>query len=146
MPNAKLAQEILDQITQNPDSFNMGTWFDGVFELTPNEPVTCGTTLCVGGWAVHLSGWTLTLAPTGDESYYDDRAGDEQLGPVCVKDGETQFVSVVAKELLGLDDVGLFYNPPRCAIGMLRQIAAGQQPDHSQCTHPEPQPFRYQEA
>lgn len=44
--NIDLLKKVLKQITEDPDSHDQGEW-----EIqTP-----CGTTRCVGGWALHLS-------------------------------------------------------------------------------------------
>jgi hypothetical protein len=42
-PNAELAYAVLDQIDAHPETWNQATW-------------DCGTSACIAGWAVRLSG------------------------------------------------------------------------------------------
>lgn len=105
MPNAQLAQQILEQIAANPDSFDMGTWNTGE-DAIPGEPIACGTTLCVAGWAAYLTGWHV-------------------FGGSAFKDGIHQSVEYVALKALDLPDVFLFYTSEDVATEMLQQIIDG---------------------
>ncbi|MGY5104541.1 hypothetical protein [Streptomyces sp. 900105245] len=66
MPHAGLAARILHAITEHPEHYDQGHWFHGVDTLHPGDQLTdgtldCGTTLCIAGYATHLTGHTLTL-------------------------------------------------------------------------------------
>ena len=47
-----LAERVRDQIVQHPESHNQKVWV---------QQTSCGTTACVAGWAVLLSGATVVL-------------------------------------------------------------------------------------
>lgn len=48
--NIPLFQKILDKITEAPASYDQGTWMD------QSDEAPCGSTGCIAGWAVVLSG------------------------------------------------------------------------------------------
>lgn len=81
---AEVAAAILDMIEQYPRQFDTSTWFyrSGDSVLAPHESAGCGTTMCVAGWAAHLTGWTLrgSLAEKGSHVVYIEAAGREALG------------------------------------------------------------------
>jgi hypothetical protein len=74
--------------------------------LIPEQEPDCGTTLCVAGWAAHVTGWTLL----------DD-------GVDGSRDGVRRDIEAIAQEALGLTFANLFYGTPDDAIEGLRQIA-----------------------
>ncbi|MER6853775.1 hypothetical protein AB0A81_38750 [Streptomyces flaveolus] len=63
MPNADLAARIRTHIAEYPEHHDQEAWLSGADVLHPeddlNSPDHCGTTLCVAGYAVHLTGHTL---------------------------------------------------------------------------------------
>lgn len=66
MPNAALARSVLDRIIASPDQCDQSTWLDGgAPQLAHDQVPVCGTTLCVGGWAAHFAGYTLSQNGTG---------------------------------------------------------------------------------
>ncbi|MFB7596919.1 hypothetical protein [Streptomyces sp. NPDC056160] len=108
---AKVAAAILDAIDYEPAAFNMGTWATlPTGKLKPGEEIQCGTTMCVAGWAAHLTGHTLQ--------------SDEDNGVIAVTaDGRERDVEEVAAEALGLDDTGMFWDTASDARAQLRTIA-----------------------
>jgi hypothetical protein len=118
---AEVAAAVLDAIEARPDTLYMKTWATlptGV--LRPGDELQCGTTMCIAGWAAHLTGYTL-------------RREAEDVGIYAEKDGHKYEVENVAIEALGLDDTELFWMAAESALVLLRQIAgregAGAQPD-----------------
>lgn len=110
---AAVAAAVLDAIALHPGSLHMGSWAslpDG--DLAPGDPVQCGTTMCIAGWAAHLTGYTLC-------------ADDEDPGVYAFKDGEEHEVEDVGTAALGLDHTtkGLFWLPASAALAALREIA-----------------------
>lgn len=122
MPNHQLARKILDAIDQHPDNFDMADWFtryDGNVTLRPTEDVvSCNTTLCVAGWAAHLSGYTLI------NRMVDDADGQPETEIIASKDGIERDLPAVALELLGLESNALFYTDEDGAREWLGNIAA----------------------
>lgn len=59
--NRDLLRSVRDRIQEKPKAFNMDTWYEvpgvGVPEIYPETPV-CGSTACIAGWTVFLSGIT----------------------------------------------------------------------------------------
>lgn len=126
MTSTDLAQRILDQITQHPDNFSMDSWFyrpGNNEELPSDAPVECGTTMCIAGWAAHLSGWTLV-----HHIEYEDIAAEQEGegGEVIViaeKEGEeSRDIVLLAKELLGLAQDDLFYGSNEGALERLQAL------------------------
>lgn len=129
MPNAALAQKILDAIELDEAMFNMATWaaplcddegdvLPGFKEaLKPDDnPVDCGTTLCVAGWAMHFTGWTLfpSAATVSRPVHSSGRFGDGH--------------EIEGREALGITkyDAGiLFYVSEDEAKDALKQLADG---------------------
>ncbi|MGW6292460.1 hypothetical protein [Streptomyces sp. NPDC055058] len=106
---AAVATAVLEAVQNRPHALNMNAWYDDPDErpLAPQDAPGCNTTLCVAGWAAHLTGWTL------------------HTGSVWVeKDGHMELIETVAREALGLDSNGLFYTNSATAISVLRDIAA----------------------
>ncbi|MFF9097593.1 hypothetical protein ACF1AX_31280 [Streptomyces sp. NPDC014802] len=104
---AQLAAAILDAIEAKPEAFDMTTWFSSRGPLMPDEEPDCCTTMCIAGWAAHLSGWTL------DES-------------CAVKPGARRWIEDAAADALGHDLVNttnLFWLPPDDALEVLRELA-----------------------
>ncbi|KOT51163.1 MULTISPECIES: hypothetical protein [Streptomyces] len=91
-PNADLAARIRTEITERPEHHDQHYWFEGVDTLLPTDDLLdgaleCGTTLCVAGYAAHLSGYALA-------------------GSKAFKPGQTssyRYIRFVAQEKLGLD-------------------------------------------
>lgn len=102
----ELAQKILDQITEHPETHDQDTW-ENVFG-------ECGTTYCIAGWAVAFN-----ARSTEDRSTYQARIllADEL--------GLTAHWSTLGQELLGLDDQeaeDLFYSGTEEAPAMLAEL------------------------
>lgn len=125
MPNADLAARILHAITEHPEHYDQGHLFHGVETLHPGDQLTdgaldCGTTLCIAGYATHLTGHTLTLT---------DAIHDE--GVTARKPGHppTPVFEAARDELqLTEDDAAwLFWGArtPAQARAALQQLAAG---------------------
>lgn len=89
---AELATEILAAIEREPLAFSMYSWVraDDPEEhpvLLPEEsPASCGTTLCVAGWAMHLSGYKVDtvigayINPGNHHRYHMEPKAAELLG------------------------------------------------------------------
>ncbi|MGP3950840.1 hypothetical protein [Streptomyces sp. 7N604] len=125
MPNAELAARILREITERPDHYDQTHWLDGVDILLPAEDLTggvlsCGTTLCVAGFAAHLTGHTIAVE-------FDDE--DECV--VASKPGRpATLVNTAARAELALtesDAAWLFWGTrtPAQVHAALGQLAAG---------------------
>ncbi|MER6409359.1 hypothetical protein ABT269_39235 [Streptomyces viridosporus] len=120
MPSAELAARILRALTDHPDHYDQTNWLQGVDVLQPTDTLTdgaldCGTTLCVAGFAAHLTGYTLTAAVRT----LAHRPGHP---PAPVRN--------VARDELGLTDSDadwLFWGArrPEHARAALRQLADG---------------------
>ncbi|MFF2094820.1 hypothetical protein [Streptomyces sp. NPDC058202] len=106
---AQVADAVLDAIEANPAAFDMATWFwprGPRRTLLPEQTPECGTTMCIAGWAAHLTGWTLLS---------DGLSGS--------RDGVTEDVADIAAEALGLTMHNIFYDSADEAIECLREIA-----------------------
>ncbi|MGP3953470.1 hypothetical protein [Streptomyces sp. 7N604] len=122
MPNAELAARILHEITERPQHHDQSYWIDGVDVLLPTDDLTtgtldCGTTLCVAGFAAHLTDYTVVF--------------DADLLVVAHKPGHSAtLVDHVARAELGLtasDAAWLFEarRTPAEVHNALSQLAAG---------------------
>lgn len=78
-PNAELAYKVLDHIDANPNEWKQSTW-------------QCGSAACFAGWAIRLSGGTLSERPIPDVV----KGPEELIGLV---------VDEAAYRVLGIDDV-----------------------------------------
>lgn len=105
---AQVAGAVLDAIEARPEAFNMSAWFSHPRSrsLKPEQEPRCGTTLCVAGWAAHVTGWHL---------HADGVTGS--------KDGAARDIQAIAQKALGLTYPNLFYGTADDAIEGLRQIA-----------------------
>ncbi|WP_432169089.1 hypothetical protein [Streptomyces sp. 1222.5] len=106
---AEVAAAVLDAIATNPHALDMGTWFwprGASKTLAPEQEPPCGTTMCIAGWAAHLTGWTLL--------------SDGMNGR---KDGVTRGIEDIALDALGLTFTNIFYDAADEAIEGLREIA-----------------------
>lgn len=87
-PNIELLGRVIAQITEHPESWDQAQWWD-----------SCGTSGCIAGWAVHLSGEAV----------------------------DTDSIAARARELLGLDNDALFSADNTLdAIKVWRQVLAGE--------------------
>lgn len=100
MPNAVLARQIYDQITEFPESHNQLLW---------GKKTECGTVCCVAGHAGLITG----------EAYFDG------WGNIVAKHFMT--INGMAQDLLGIDDrlaTFLFYvTDNEGAVSVMRQLA-----------------------
>ncbi|MGW3152740.1 hypothetical protein [Streptomyces sp. NPDC001089] len=105
---AAVAAAVLDAIEAHPKAFDMVTWYwpRARHTLPPEHTPSCGTTMCVAGWAAHLTGWA--LLPDGVSAS---------------KAGDTREIEDIAQDALGLTFTNLFYGAADNAIEGLRQIA-----------------------
>lgn len=69
MSNAQLLHQVADAIEAEPEHFAMNWWvkapaeatdsacdpYDSVLLTKPKKIHKCGTTACIGGWAIHLA-------------------------------------------------------------------------------------------
>jgi len=83
MDNPRLGRKVLDFVTAHRDQFDMGAW-----GYTSHA---CGTTGCLAGWAMILSGYTLAVNQSSGAETFRRPDGSE----VSDEGGEAQ-------ELLGL--------------------------------------------
>ncbi|MEU5297804.1 hypothetical protein [Streptomyces umbrinus] len=104
---AEVAAAVLDAIDTHPEAFDMTSWLftpDGR-SLAPETEPSCGTTMCGGGWAAHVTGWTL-----GTRRY-------------ASKGGVDRLTEEVAAEALDLPDTALFHGTAEALLTRLREIA-----------------------
>lgn len=131
---AEVAAAVLDGIENYPGSFDMENWarLTDIDALQPDRAPTCGTAMCVAGWAAHVTGWTLVDAPYNDDQDEEpvlitDSQGLTSLEFVTVyakKDGVNRLISDVARDALGLTQPQTFWHArPAVALQRLRQIA-----------------------
>ena len=76
-----------------------GTWWEVEVDVANaqqdmNDPL-CGTAMCFAGKVAYDAGWTPILSEQDGEYRYADEA---------TKNGVTQSISIVAQDLLGIDD------------------------------------------
>ncbi|WP_331731990.1 hypothetical protein OG613_47265 (plasmid) [Streptomyces sp. NBC_00015] len=125
MPDAVLAARIRTELLKSPEHHDQSFYLDGVRLLTPEGDLTdglrdCGTTLCVAGYAAHLTGHTIEVL---------DEAVNEPV--IAYREGEApRLVSVVAQAELGLsgDDAAWLFWGRRSreeVLAALGQLADG---------------------
>jgi hypothetical protein len=113
MENKELGRLVIKQAEAFPESFYMGTWA----RETP-----CGTTACIAGHALLLSGYSVQFRPMmllSGEVFPDKRA--VFLDP----EGEVVICPQEARRLLGLslqEENSLFYADEESAIARLREL------------------------
>jgi len=99
--NVEMFDRVADAIEAAPEQYSQQVYgLEG----------PCGTMYCVAGWAAHLAGWEPTLRRKVVNGIWVD-SSDEHSYITVQKDGTKQFVSVVARKLLGLtkkEDYALF--------------------------------------
>jgi hypothetical protein len=121
----ELAAEILLQ-AEKGEHFNMSRWWSSehleerLFFPAARQELDCGTTMCVAGWALHLTGWDLRIRKR------------EGFSPIAMAEnpttGETGSIHIVAARALGLTSgqaEELFFTGAPIAIELLRQLAEG---------------------
>lgn len=104
----ELAQKILKQITEHPETHDQGSWVNAFNE--------CGTTYCIAGWAVAFNSRQGGAEP-GDLSD-TRRALARELNTISAW-------SILGQELLDLDDDDaelLFYSTDEEAPRMLADL------------------------
>lgn len=109
MENKELGRLVLRQVTEFPESFDMGDWAGSN---------ACGTTACIAGWAMFFSGYEVNryscfIRPDGSMVTDDEAEGRGLLG----LSQEELYVSD--------EDDGLFYIDKDEAIRRLAELAAG---------------------
>ncbi|MEV7422845.1 hypothetical protein [Streptomyces sp. NPDC091212] len=116
---AALAGAILDHITARPNAFAMSSWIfiPECGRLDPTDEPDCGTTMCVAGWAAHLTGWTLVDADEPETEFPEG----ESTSTYAEKDGIRMLVEDVARAALG-NDVSFYGSGPE-ALEQLRRLA-----------------------
>lgn len=57
--NIELLKKVKQAILDNPEHFDMSSFFDGCDD-DPKLLGKCNTTACIAGWAIHLSGCPVT--------------------------------------------------------------------------------------
>ncbi|MFJ6841387.1 hypothetical protein ACIQRE_01810 [Streptomyces griseoluteus] len=104
---ATVATAVLDAIEQNPKAFDMATWvhLSAQPALKPEDTPECGTTMCIAGWAAHLTGWTLLG------------------GGIATKGHAREWIEHVADRALGYGVADLFHGSGSDALAELRKIA-----------------------
>lgn len=100
--NVDLMLQVREQISREPETHSQGVW------ASRND---CGTTACVAGWAVILSGTPMdwraipTTTLVHDEEWVAwlvTHPADDQEPALCWTAGEGDHIRSVAEELLGL--------------------------------------------
>lgn len=115
----EVAAAVLDAITAQPEAFDMGGWvslWPGQ-ELAPDAPI-CGTTMCVAGWAAHLTGWKLVHSRDGV-----DVGGEDPAHVYAEKGDERRYIESVAQTALGLHGDGIFFGRADEALYELERLA-----------------------
>lgn len=111
--NLDLALEVREMIKMHPERHSQKTWA---------REESCGTTMCIAGWACHLSG--LDFLMTLNESNCDCGCGAGMIEALKLKDGRE--VDHAAADLLGLDRhtaSSLFYTVDNdAALDMLDRL------------------------
>jgi hypothetical protein len=116
MADHALAAQVLEQITDHPEHHDQSQWLAGTDRLSPDQPLACGTTLCVAGYAARLRGYTLS---------------NEESGTVAFKgDADALPIETVARRELGLTpkDAKHLFHPvrsPDVVRAVLQQLADG---------------------
>lgn len=109
MANIELAKKIKAAITAKPELWDQHKWaavesdnVGSLLDFTEGEGVelTCGTTMCIAGWACHLSGEKIDWRSS-------EHDGDNQIVASRLKSGE--MIEDRAAQLLGVDGSDLFY-------------------------------------
>jgi hypothetical protein len=91
--NVELLDRIEQQITEHPETWDQDAWFRlPRMRKTPVATPPCGTTLCVAGWAVSLSGYKLVPGRFDREGY------------LCIAPDGQEDIAVAARRLLGLSE------------------------------------------
>jgi hypothetical protein len=104
----ELAQKILTQITEHPETHDQYTWVDSFSG--------CGTTRCIAGWAVALN------AEPGEAVSVNDFATRARLAREL---GVRPHWATLGQELLGLSEeeaVGLFHSSNEIAPHVLAEL------------------------
>ena len=78
--NVELLTRVKEAILREPKQFYMGSWFanDSSYYIHYEIP-NCGTTACIGGWAVVLG-----------KGFHNPREADEAIGSRIGREPETQ--------------------------------------------------------
>lgn len=119
--NTELFKKIHDQITSEPDGFDMNTW--------EGPGAACGTTRCVAGWAIYFATGSPLYGYSGAGAHPKVVELARDLG-VKVYPGDSvnfeDFGDLGAK-LLGLEgfDRDLFYASEEVAARFVQLAAAG---------------------
>lgn len=100
-PNAELAWRALDAAKANPDHFDMNLWAatpdqSGSVGLDDLQGSQCGTTACLAGWVVAVSGYRATrggvvLNGDGTEWHYDLQSFAATLLGITFSESEELF-------------------------------------------------------
>ncbi len=113
--NIELLTKIRNLIATQPDKLNMNSWsmidrnLLGEMEYEDTAKIDCGTTQCIAGWAVQLSGWKFLVRG------FEVLVADEAEEPVvhvsyCVaRNGRTAMVDQKARQLLGITPEESFF-------------------------------------
>lgn len=150
MPNTVLAQTILELIEANRAAFKMESWFDGARtwadDVTPDPLIvaledgapTCGTSMCLSGWAAVANGYVLKSVILPDRTLHGAFANKDSLEIICPEPGfesttssYTDFVKLGA-ELLDIPLIeadSLFSSSEVEAEHFLRLLASGEEFD-----------------
>lgn len=104
MTPQEIAEAVLDKIEKNQDLLYMGSWTNYPGWVRGGEEITCGTTLCAGGWIVHVlghnfqgNGLTDVEFKLGDETYYRSVESIAQEA-MELTDDEARYLFYVADE------------------------------------------------
>lgn len=100
--NIDLLTQVRDLITAQPEKLDMDRWAvvqpDEVeFTDGTTAKVSCGTTACIAGWAVQLSGHKLLVHQYGKHS-----DGSFLINSSVAKNGRVVDIEQYGKKLLGL--------------------------------------------
>jgi hypothetical protein len=115
-----LLDEVIRQIEQHPENWYQGDWARAKVETDENDefptltkveleaavPTSCGTAMCVAGWAAHLTGAKIDWHPTYSEVVVDFGVSSlyRLSGFVAnTVNNNTQEIETYARRVLGLN-------------------------------------------
>ena len=90
--NVALLEKIIEAIQAQPEKFDMSRWFNRLQDENDNF---CGTTQCIGGWALVLG---MSIDPIED-IYYTENDGSRLAESA---NGEKQWINDIAQKVLDL--------------------------------------------
>ena len=129
--NVELLTRVRDLIETEPDKLDMGLWgtipTDVIKFKNGFAKVSCGTTACIAGWAVQLSGDQL-LVNEHDLCTGWQEDGSTEVEYCVARNGRQFLIDDRAQKLLGItayESEVLFMCDDSQAVGYLDKLIAG---------------------